>query len=75
MSSEEEKKPGAVAEGLAPKEALTEDERIASFNDECKALQSKYNLLLVAEPYIERGIVLARPVVFPRERLPQPKDE
>lgn len=38
--------------------------RIKSFNEELGALQTKYNLTLLAEPLIFQGRIVAKPIVM-----------
>jgi hypothetical protein len=47
------------------------DTRVAAFNEALQPLLEKYQLKLVAEPFIVDGRTLARPVVV--DATPQPK--
>ena len=52
----------------------TLEERIDAYNAERKALDEKYGFVLMADAYIENGLIRARPTLMPVEALPKPAD-
>ncbi len=54
---------------------LTEDQRIQGFSDGIKELSAKFKVVLVAEPIIQNGLLVARPAVFTEEAMSKMRED
>lgn len=51
------------------------DKAVTDFNIELAGLQKKYNIKLVGEPFIQQGVILAKPVCMDMTRFNDGKQD